>query len=823
MRSIQHLTYTIHRMTRIMSSLICGAAIFTLSAACAAQPEEPELPIQEDDIFTIIANAPGSAATKTEVNSSQNGALWTDGDAINVFHAPAGSTSYVNDGQFTIASTDENFTGSINGTLTASNDWYAFYPYLSLITTPANSSKGYVTVGSTASGSQTQEGNDDMRHLAGSHIPLYGKTAAVSKDSTPELHMHQTVSVAAIDIKNGSGESITIDEVSISAPEDIVGTYYIDFSGADPSFTASGDNYVSSTARLKVSGAQALADGASAKYYIAIKPFTAKAGSEISVSATATLSDGSKAVQKRIIKLSSATSFRSGKIKTIALDYGTPEKAFTWDLSKQSYESASESSIKWVSDFATMTNSQTGGTAVNNYIPPTRNQTRFYNRNHLYISAAAGYTIKSVEFIAASTTYANALAGSTWSNASATVSGTHVTVVPENGQLTISAAITGTSGISSVIVYYEKAASKPSVITGNASDIGSNGAILHASYSSASSTPREIRFEYGTSASALTQSAYYNDGGLSAPAGSFSLPVNSLAASTTYYYRAVIQFGDEDYYGEVLSFTTKETAQTVERGWLELPANQSRNNTVNVHFGEGTTRNYSIFYDETIYAPLWTAYPLTYAHTQGDATGGSWQFNPQIPSAYQIDITSKSYPSAYGADAYARGHQLPAADRKSSQALRAQTYYATNQLPQIQNKFNDGIWSQLENGIRAVTSGIDTVYVVTGPAYQTVGGNETIEYLSSSTVKPAKIPVANYFWKAVLKVRRDASGNITAASAIGFWFEHKAYSNSTYANYAVSVDRIEELTGLDLFTNLPDTIEASAEANTSWTSFQNFK
>ena len=57
---------------------------------------------------------------------------------------------------------------------------------------------------------------------------------------------------------------------------------------------------------------------------------------------------------------------------------------------------------------------------------------------------------------------------------------------------------------------------------------------------------------------------------------------------------------------------------------------------------------------------------------------------------------------------------------------------------------------------------------------------------------------------------------------IGFWFEHKEYSTSSYANYAVSVNDIESWTGLDLFANLPDSIEETVEANSNWQSFQNF-
>ena len=61
-------------------------------------------------------------------------------------------------------------------------------------------------------------------------------------------------------------------------------------------------------------------------------------------------------------------------------------------------------------------------------------------------------------------------------------------------------------------------------------------------------------------------------------------------------------------------------------------------------------------------------------------------------------------------------------------------------------------------------------------------------------------------------------------STIGFWFEHKEYSDQyAWTNYSVSVDQIEQWTGFDFFVNLPDSIENAAEsASTTWSPFQSF-
>ena len=66
-----------------------------------------------------------------------------------------------------------------------------------------------------------------------------------------------------------------------------------------------------------------------------------------------------------------------------------------------------------------------------------------------------------------------------------------------------------------------------------------------------------------------------------------------------------------------------------------------------------------------------------------------------------------------------------------------------------------------------------------------------------------------------------SGSTVISAQTIGFWFEHRTYSDS-YTNYAVSVDEIEKYTGFDFFVNLPDNIETAVERNSSWSSFDSF-
>ena len=224
-------------------------------------------------------------------------------------------------------------------------------------------------------------------------------------------------------------------------------------------------------------------------------------------------------------------------------------------------------------------------------------------------------------------------------------------------------------------------------------------------------------------------------------------------------------------------------------------------------------RNYTHLYDTQMMTSLWTAYPLNSSHMGSLSRPGKWYYNPDIDESCQPDVTSGSYSGSYS-----RGHLCPNGSRNGNSTMQKQTFYVTNQVPQIQTRFNDGIWNQLENAIQGAAQS-EEIYVVTGVAFNKVGESKSISYATPSDNASQKIPVANYFYKVVLKVKYSGN-NVSDARAIGFWFEHKTYQNDSYVNYSVSIDQIEQWTGFDYFVNLPDSIEKSAESKEmTWSEF----
>lgn len=96
------------------------------------------------------------------------------------------------------------------------------------------------------------------------------------------------------------------------------------------------------------------------------------------------------------------------------------------------------------------------GTPANNYYPGVSNysSTRFYKNSTLAITPRNSLSISEIVFTAASENYAKILANSTWTNATASASGTTVSIIPTDGSKEVSAIISATTGHKSIEIIY---------------------------------------------------------------------------------------------------------------------------------------------------------------------------------------------------------------------------------------------------------------------------------------------------------------------------------------------------------------------------------
>ena len=272
------------------------------------------------------------------VNQSMS-TVWGDNDELSVFYAPAGTETWSANTKFTVTDAASNrATGEVELTADA-YDWYLFYPYTRQLPNPTTLNpegsqyerSGYTTVGGQF---QTQAGDGDMAHLAGKKVPVYGNVKNVAAADMPVVTMKNAAAVVRFAVQNKLTEPIHILSVKFTAPEDIVGTYYIDFSGDAPSFVGSGDSYVFDNVTVTNGNPLSIAADVTPEFYAVIKPFTAPAGATLKVEIEAESADGLKrgSVTKEVT-LTEAAAFQAGKFKTLNLKFdGTLSKIAAEEL-----------------------------------------------------------------------------------------------------------------------------------------------------------------------------------------------------------------------------------------------------------------------------------------------------------------------------------------------------------------------------------------------------------------------------------------------------------------------------------------------------------
>lgn len=293
---------------------IFAAAIAAISAFTSCNKE----------IDNNLGNEAGIPFSITLDNSTKTGiddafhTTWVSGDAVNLFYAAAGSETYTSAGKFTF-SEGSVFTGTLPSSLEEGGyDWYASYPYMSKLKSPASAQtdNAYTYIGNRNGISQKK--NDSKEHLCGTNCPLYAVLKGLDSSEDVSMTMKHISSVVEITVTNSSDKALEVKTVKFESDQDIVGSYYIDYSSGEAVCTKSGDNYVSNAALLTVEESSELAKGASAKFYIPIKAHTAAAGKSIKITVNG--------YEKTIVPAKDLV-FSAGKIKKIAFDYDNKEDA----------------------------------------------------------------------------------------------------------------------------------------------------------------------------------------------------------------------------------------------------------------------------------------------------------------------------------------------------------------------------------------------------------------------------------------------------------------------------------------------------------------
>jgi endonuclease G, mitochondrial len=208
---------------------------------------------------------------------------------------------------------------------------------------------------------------------------------------------------------------------------------------------------------------------------------------------------------------------------------------------------------------------------------------------------------------------------------------------------------------------------------------------------------------------------------------------------------------------------------------------------------------YTLSFDTPRHIASWVAYSLTAEETVAVVERNN-HFQPD-PLLRNCSVSNADYQGS----GYDRGHLAPSADMCYSYQTMVESFYLTNITPQVPG-FNRGIWKKLEDQVRQWAVDERIVYVVTGPVLRN----------GLPTIGINNVPIPEYFYKVVLDYTNPE------IKGIGFIIPNQG-SQNPLQSFAVSIDSVEKVTGIDFFHQLPDEQENLVErkinlANWSWNS-----
>jgi len=201
--------------------------------------------------------------------------------------------------------------------------------------------------------------------------------------------------------------------------------------------------------------------------------------------------------------------------------------------------------------------------------------------------------------------------------------------------------------------------------------------------------------------------------------------------------------------------------------------------------------------DETKFAD-WVCYKLDPSMIW-DTTDSErkWRSDPWLEESETLEPSD--YTKASAELDVDRGHQAPLASFKSTLYSR-QTNYLSNITPQAK-ALNQGPWMRLEGAIRDLVRTNRSVWVMTGPLYES-----DMDPLPKAD-EEHRIPSG--YWKLVAIGTRGKASDLKVTA---FIMGQDTERGADFRDFKVRVDEVENRAGLDFFWELPTHVETQAES-----------
>ncbi|TFY53167.1 hypothetical protein EVJ58_g9601 [Rhodofomes roseus] len=220
---------------------------------------------------------------------------------------------------------------------------------------------------------------------------------------------------------------------------------------------------------------------------------------------------------------------------------------------------------------------------------------------------------------------------------------------------------------------------------------------------------------------------------------------------------------------------------------------------------------YAAGYDRRLRHPAWAAEHLTLASLgksalasassdeKGDRQNSHFTEDQSIPAMFRAKLQD------YFRSGYDRGHMVPAADCKLSQAAMNETFLLTNIAPQVGVGFNRHYWAYVEDWCRRLTSTFADVYVFTIPLYLPKLDSDGKWRITHEVIgSPPNVSVPTHFAKVVLtaKPSSPSTPDVPEISTGAFVLPNAVIPDEAkLESFVVPIEAVEKAAGLTLFSD----------------------
>jgi endonuclease G len=221
---------------------------------------------------------------------------------------------------------------------------------------------------------------------------------------------------------------------------------------------------------------------------------------------------------------------------------------------------------------------------------------------------------------------------------------------------------------------------------------------------------------------------------------------------------------------------------------------------------------YALSYNRGKGTPNWVSWHLDASWYGSLARIDTFRADPKVlPDWYRVEETD------FTSSGFDRGHMCPNADRDNQNRIpiNQETYLMSNMVPQSPDN-NQGPWANLEGYLRTLTDAGNEIYIVSGPAG--VGGTGSNGGVTT-TLANGHVTVPAYTWKVALVLPGQTGDDVARVTAstrvIAVIMPNvqgiRTSNSSDWMTYLTTVHAVEQLTGYNFYSNVPQVIQNAIE------------